>query len=103
MLVHAFTEMLLTKTVFAKNFYTYRCFYPGMLSQRGLPLRAGAFKQGCFYTEELSHADTQVLLHTDAFTPCAKLELVAAVAMKVGRCSCHNTQFVFEIRTTPRG
>ena len=33
-----------------------------------LPLLSGAFIQGFFYTEQLLHTDTQVLLHTDAFT-----------------------------------
>ena len=41
----------------------------------------GAFTQGCFYTKELLHADTRVLLHTDAFThQCVYTELLHTCA-----------------------
>ena len=63
-----YTEMFFTKTCFYtqtfahKDAFIRRCFYAQ------LPLRTGAVTQGWFYTKELLHTDTRVLIHTDAFT-----------------------------------
>ena len=55
---HAFTQ----QTFAHKDAFIRRCFYAQ------LPLRTGAVTQGWFYTKELLHTDTRVLIHTDAFT-----------------------------------